>query len=135
MLIYSHGEWDRAMPALCSINFTFLVHVFVYLSQRHDGLTITSITSAAWPNLQIFGAHMFGIALSMSTYRDSSFTDLARFRGPFWARLSQLYIMLLFSEKLQIVRGGRGTSIKVWRLGENWYGHIQFLYYFSVLNN
>ncbi|PLB48736.1 cytochrome P450 monooxygenase [Aspergillus steynii IBT 23096] len=92
VLVYRYGEWDVKAPAL-----------FVSYASLLLGAVVVEFVAGqnVAPLASIVLCHVAGIYLSMLVYR-AFYHPLAKFPGPFLARLSNFYVTALSAKKLQL---------------------------------
>ncbi|KAL3478339.1 cytochrome P450 monooxygenase [Aspergillus californicus] len=98
LLLYRVGEWDVSAPNIV-MAYAVLLAAGVYLEY-------TSVLDAhvALPQnctLQALGCHILGIYMSMLSYR-AFFHRLSQFPGPFWAKISNLYVTGLSAKNFHL---------------------------------
>ena len=96
--LYRHGEWDLFVPSLFGL-YGLLSLCVVGWDQLSSPRTKDSLFGAFKGVACLDTSHILGIALSMTVYR-LWFHRLKKFPGPFWARISNVYLTLLTAKKL-----------------------------------
>lgn len=99
VFLYRHGEWDVTAPILvvsCTVVSLALLAV-----ERSNALHFQDVIPAPGWAFDCVIYHFLGVYGSMLLYR-AALHRLNRFPGPFWARLSNLYVTSLSARKFQL---------------------------------
>jgi hypothetical protein len=97
LIIFRHGEWDVQAPKLVLSYWTLLIGAMVLdlaAKARYVDFAAPWLVKGVW-------CHILGIYGSMILYR-AFFHRLSQFPGPFFARLSNLYVTSLSARKLHL---------------------------------
>ncbi|KAH8690164.1 putative cytochrome P450 oxidoreductase [Talaromyces proteolyticus] len=101
ILLYRFGEWDVEAPSLVAKYFILFV-IFIGIEKFNVVNEYKSVISLppGW-SAKLVGYHILGIYLSMIIYR-IVWHRLARYPGPFFAKLSNFYVTLLSAKGLHL---------------------------------
>lgn len=98
--VYRRGEWDLFVPKL-SCFYAFLWLFLVGWDQPKSSQSQNSFSAAMKVVTWLGTCHVLGITLSMVVYR-LCFHRLRSFHGPFWGRISNLYLTFLTAKELHL---------------------------------
>jgi cytochrome P450 family 628 len=97
---YRRGEWDLFVPRLSCL-YVFLSLSLVGWTQWNHTQSKDSLSGAIKVVAWLDTCHVLGITLSMVVYR-LWFHRLRQFPGPFWARISNVYLTVLTAKNLHL---------------------------------
>jgi hypothetical protein len=98
--LYRRGEWDLAVPKLCAVyslvglGLASCDQLFTF--EQHHRI-FTTLKTVSWLGFY----HALGVGSSIVVYR-LFFHRLRSFPGPFWAKISNLYVTSLTFKNLQL---------------------------------
>lgn len=97
--VYRHGEWDIKAPSIV-LAYAVLFLGAALLEYGHKTNAVQMGVSRV-PTMRMLASHILGVYGSMVLYR-AFFHRLARFPGPFFARLSNFYVTALSARKFHL---------------------------------
>jgi hypothetical protein len=97
--LYRRGEWDLAVPKLCAVYSLVGLGLAscdqLFTSEHHR--IYTTLKTVSWLGFY----HALGVGSSIVVYR-LFFHRLRSFPGPFWGKVSNLYVTSLTFKNLQL---------------------------------
>ncbi|KAL2836479.1 cytochrome P450 [Aspergillus pseudoustus] len=98
LLLFRVGEWDLYAPTIVlAYGSALIMPIWLEYAGLLNQLTALSGTSIA----QLLGFHILGVYASMLFYR-AFWHRLSHFPGPFWARLSNIYVTTLSAKNFRL---------------------------------
>ncbi|KAE8152770.1 cytochrome P450 monooxygenase [Aspergillus avenaceus] len=97
--IFRHGEWDLHSPRI--LLFYLMLLAVSFAIEKNDVFSAWEVSVPSNLAIEMVGCHILGLYSNILVYR-GFFHQLSRFPGPFVARFSNLYKMLLCIKKFHL---------------------------------